>query len=144
MRWIKIAIIIICATMYGCATGGILNPFQSGFQCATTDTGECIPLKEAYDISLKEDNESVVALVLDGRNSESNGVGEGTYKQAVYREVANLLEKPKTPLVVPPKTVRVLILPYQDSTGTLYMQRYLYFFASDPEWVLDINSIEEK
>ena len=142
MKWINLLIALIGMLMIGCATGSALNPFNSGFKCATTDTGECIPLNEAYDRALEEDKgkKPSVALVVKG----DNGKSESMYKKALYREVTNLLDKPKTPLVLPPKTVRVLILPYKDSTNTLYMQRYLYFFASQPEWVLDVDGIDER
>lgn len=131
--------IFVFMVMAGCATSSALNPFEGGFKCATTNTGECIPLNEAYDRALQEDKSKPVALVINGNEST-----ESLYKRALYKEVTNLLEKPKTPIVIPPKTVRVLILPYKDSNGTLYMPRYLYFFASEPEWVLDVDNADEK
>jgi len=143
LRWIKLLTVVLCMMMIGCATGSALNPFESGFQCATTNTGECIPLNEAYDRAIQEDRKALSpALVVNGKGNTDGS--EGMYKKALYREVTNLLEKPKTPMVTPPKTVRVLILPYKDSQGTLYMQRYLYFFASEPKWVLDVDDIDDK
>jgi conjugal transfer pilus assembly protein TraV len=126
----------------GCAS--TLNPFDSGFKCSATSTGECIPLNEAYDRSLEDEVESdntdvKAALVV------SNGIsGKDRYKELVYKKVIDLLEEPKTPIVVPPKVVRVLVLPYRNSENTLYMQRYLYFFASEPAWIFDVENHEDE
>jgi conjugal transfer pilus assembly protein TraV len=127
-------------TMTGCATSSVLNPFESGFKCNATSVGECIPLNEAYEAALIVDSKKEKS----GTNESDDADSKGLYKKALYKEVTSLLEKPKTPLVIPPKTVRVLILPYKDSKGVLYMQRYLYFFASEPEWVLGVESMNDQ
>jgi conjugal transfer pilus assembly protein TraV len=142
LRWIKPAIIVICMTMTGCATSSVLNPFESGFKCNATSVGECIPLNEAYDVALEIESEKKGEE--SGTDENDNDSSKSLYTEALYKEVTSLLEKPKTPLVIPPKTVRVLILPYKDSNGTLYMQRYLYFFAGEPEWVLDVESMNDQ
>ena len=62
--------------------------------------------------------------------------GEKAYQEGVYKKLAGLLEEPKTPLIAPPKVMRVLLLPYKNDRD-LYMYRYVYFVVDDFRWVLD-------
>ena len=56
----------------------------------------------------------------------------------MYKKLAGLLDEPKTPLIAPPKVMRVLLLPYKNDRD-LYMYRYAYFVVDDFRWVLDGN-----
>ena len=64
--------------------------------------------------------------------------GEKAYQEGVYKKLAGLLDEPKTPLIAPPKVMRVLLLPYKNDKD-LYMYRYAYFVVDDFRWVLDGN-----
>jgi conjugal transfer pilus assembly protein TraV len=68
--------------------------------------------------------------------------GEKAYQEGVYKKLAGLLEEPKTPLIAPPKVMRVLLLPYKNDRD-LYMYRYAYFVVDDFRWVLDGNPAME-
>ena len=58
-----------------------------------------------------------------------------TYNDQRYREMASLIAQPVTPILKPTKVLRTLIVGY--STGkTMYMPRFIYFMASEPEFVL--------
>lgn len=58
------------------------------------------------------------------------------YRSALYDKFGNLLKEPKTPIVAPPKTMRVLLLPYTGQENEFYMMRYVYFFVDDARWIL--------
>jgi conjugal transfer pilus assembly protein TraV len=60
------------------------------------------------------------------------------YQQALYRELTGMIDRPETPMLTPPKTVRTLILPYSDSqaAGTLYMPRFVYSIVESPRFVM--------
>lgn len=61
---------------------------------------------------------------------------EYRYQDALYRKLASLIRQPSTPVVVPPDVVRVLILSYTGSDNELFSYRYVYFFATDPKWII--------
>ena len=63
---------------------------------------------------------------------------EKAYQEGVYKKLTGLLDEPKTPLIAPPKVMRVLLLPYKNDRD-LYMYRYAYFVVDDFRWVLDGN-----
>ena len=53
-----------------------------------------------------------------------------------YRAISDLLEAPETPLLNPPKILRVLLLPYRGEANELFMSRYAYLEIEPAEWVL--------
>lgn len=57
------------------------------------------------------------------------------YRQRQYRELAQLIEEPVTPIVQPPKVLRTLIVSYS-AGDSLYMPRYVYFLADEAKFVL--------
>jgi conjugal transfer pilus assembly protein TraV len=78
-------------------------------------------------------------LLREGNKPEEGNKTETesyTYRTELYKEISNLLKQPSTPFVVPPKVMRILILPYTTKDNTLEMSRYVYFFATPPKWVL--------
>jgi len=56
-------------------------------------------------------------------------------RDARYRELAGVIENPVTPLVRAPKILRTLIVSYS-AGNTLYMPRFVYYFAEDAQFVL--------
>lgn len=58
------------------------------------------------------------------------------YRSALFDKFGNLLKEPQTPVVSPPKTMRVLLLPYTGQDNEFYMLRYVYFFVDDARWLL--------
>ncbi len=144
MRVIKKVLLLFIASflLAGCS---VFNPYHSQFMCPNPYPGKCVPLKQAYEESKKDvepGNES-------GKKDKKSDVSENKikensgeecvyrYRTELYREMASILKQPSTPFVVPPKVMRVLILPYTTKSNTLEMSRYVYFFATPPRWVLD-------
>jgi conjugal transfer pilus assembly protein TraV len=58
------------------------------------------------------------------------------YQREVNKKLTGMLKKPNTPLLAPPKIMRVLMLPYKGDGNELYMMRYIYLMADEPRWVV--------
>lgn len=74
------------------------------------------------------------------KESENNyvpdGLSETAYKKEVNKKLITMIKNPNTPLMVPPKVMRMLVLPYSGDQNELYMMRYIYLLIDDPKWVL--------
>lgn len=58
------------------------------------------------------------------------------YRSSLFDKFNGLLKEPRTPIVAPPKVMRVLLLPYTGQENEFYMLRYVYFFVDKPRWIL--------
>jgi len=136
---------LLCLLVAAIITSGcsILNPYKSEFTCPQKENGKCVGVENAYDESLKtmkggkenpEKSRKNVSEKASGGGSAKGG--ELLYQEEVYRKLAGLLREPVTPLVAPPKVVRVLLLPYRGEGGELFMPRYVYFMAEDSRWIM--------
>ena len=67
-------------------------------------------------------------------------------ESALFDKFSGLLKEPVTPVVAPPKTMRVLLLPYTGQDNEFYMLRYVYFFVDEPRWFMgdSVSSGEEE
>lgn len=105
-------------------------PYASDFKCPQMEDGKCVSVTEAY-IDSK-----------DGKTSESNPTGtsgndpRNAYRDALFGRFAGLLKDPETPMITPPKTMRVLMLPYRGKENELFMPRYAYVLIGQPSWIL--------
>ncbi len=157
--WIFILILLILSPA-GCA--GVLNPYSSEFNCPKTYNGKCVSVSEAYRESLQvrehkeeegndpntcegksEECNTGQELAGQGPSPEDNTAGENRYYEALYKELGGLIKEPVTPLIAPPRAMRVLFLPYKGDRDELYMFRYIYFFVDRPRWVLGDYLTEE-
>ena len=123
----------------GCAS--VFNPYDSEFQCPDTDKGRCVSISEAYEMSVSEKDprpvNDLARAVPQESNPENGPMGmKYDYLTRKYEKMAALIGKPTTPLVVPPDVVRVLILSYTGDDNQLFGYRYVYFFATEPGWVI--------
>jgi conjugal transfer pilus assembly protein TraV len=75
----------------------------------------------------------VSAASIAGNTEEKNF---NRYRSALYDRFSGLLKEPQTPVVAPPKVMRVLLLPYTGQDNEFYMLRYVYFFVDKPRWIL--------
>jgi conjugal transfer pilus assembly protein TraV len=118
MRWLLLSPLLLLML------SGCLNPYAGDFNCPETDNGKCVSVENAYH----ESKGSVPDLL---RQS-----GTDNYHEALYGRMAGLLKEPETPMVVPPKVMRVLMLPYEGKNEELYLSRYAYLFTDRPRWIL--------
>ncbi len=144
----KIILVIASAVslgflLSGCST--VMNPYHSDFSCPNYYKGKCVPLTEAYNESIHNTdgapNKAQKQLKQMSINTQNNA-GEKTtsiYEQQLLNKIGKLVKKPKTPIVVPPTVMRVLILPYVNNQNELEMGRYVYFFTGKPKWIFSAN-----
>lgn len=121
MNAIKNSLMISLMLVAGC------SPYASKFNCPETDPGKCVPVEQAYQESKGSWEPK--------RAAESEAALEA-YRTQLFNRMAGLLEEPSAPLVVPPKVMRMLFLPYRGAENELYMPRYTYFFVDEPRFVL--------
>ena len=126
----------------GCA--GVMNPYHSNFQCPNFKNGRCVSVEDAYKESTgqyhdlwKEGTSPGGGPDNGGRIQKAGPSIADEYRSALYGRLDGLLKSPVSPMVVPPKVMRVLILPYTGRDNELYMARYVYLFLSGPRWLLN-------
>lgn len=137
-------LLVLCIVFSGTSACSIM-PYRSTWQCPGTDKGKCVTVAEAYEASVK--GVSADDGKKDGKGKKKNKAGdnaktpENIYRDNLQTELANLIKEPVTPVVVPPKIIRVLIFPYPEKKF-LFMPRYVYAMVDGPEWVVGNYLIE--
>lgn len=141
----------------------VLVPYDSEFSCAKShDYGKCMDVQSAYEDARANEGVPVPPTQpgskfkpgtprAPGRQQPSLTAPEqrgelireafapadnaARLREARYRELAGLIENPVTPLVRAPKVLRTLIVSYS-AGNTLYMPRFVYYFAEEAQFVL--------
>ena len=155
MRGYIFVLFMFCLLVAGC--GKAVNPYESEFSCPQPEKGKCVGIPEAYKESLRQSemrdyNLAKEAFSSDKEKEKKEGdshkegfVGgylllspaERQYVESLYDVLTKLLKDPRTPVIMPPKIVRVLILSYEGNGGkNLYSARYIYVIVEDARWVL--------
>jgi conjugal transfer pilus assembly protein TraV len=158
-RLFKSCSILILAGLTACAS--VFNPYESEFTCPQSEAGTCAPVKQVYEetkagvtypaedtdcIDGTKDRECSGCSRGEGTSTVTctSGKSESVYTKAKNQKLSSLLQSPQTPMAIPPKVLRIAILPYIGRDNELYMPRYIYIFADQPEWVIsNIKAIEE-
>lgn len=157
---------LMALTMMTASCATFVNPYNEDFSCPRTFNGKCVSITEAYDESVdggepkKEEQEpelcdcwpdeidcecepvekkEKIEEKADSQQEQSSSPEspEDSYRESLYGKLSRLINEPVTPMVAPPKVLRVLLLPYEGSDNALYMYRYVYFFVDKPRWILD-------
>ena len=138
----------------GCAK--VFNPYESEFQCPPTDKGRCMSIPDAYEQSISGENppaeneralrrprvsarlqrEAPTATAAPDAYTRTTEEARYDYLSRKYDKMAALIGNPVTPVVAPPDVIRVLILSYTGADNHLFGYRYVYFFATQPRWIL--------
>ena len=108
-----------CTSTYSDAEGGGIVTTCSDPLPAETGNAEAVNAPQAAPLT--------------GNPEEKNF---NRYRSALYDRFSGLLKEPQTPVVAPPKVMRVLLLPYTGQDNEFYMLRYVYFFVDKPRWIL--------
>ena len=127
--------ILILLCISGCAgVKDAVNPYEENFHCKAKDSdGKCLDTPTAY----KE------ARLPDGQLSEATpNTSQIEAQNSRYKALTDLLEAPETPVLNPPKILRVLLLPYKGENNELFMTRYAYLEIEPSQWVL--TEVSEK
>lgn len=162
-------VLLLALTLAGC--GKILNPYSEEFGCPGGDYGSCTDVTAAYEKSFKENDETFSPMVkvnIDpkvhethatpgskdkddlGANSTTNsnsiviGDGQGEiydHQTALLTELQGVISDEKTPMLLPSKQMRLLVLGYEDDHKSYYGHRFVYFIAEPEHWILPTNRI---
>ena len=130
-----LASILILLCVSGCAgVKNAVNPYEENFRCKAKDSeGKCLDTPTAY----KE------ARLPDGQLSEATpNTSQIEAQNSRYKALTDLLEAPETPVLNPPKILRVLLLPYKGENNELFMTRYAYLEIEPSQWIL--TEVSEK
>ena len=119
--------LLILTVVAGCApVKNAGNPYEENFRCRAKDSeGQCVDTPTAYR----------QARVPDPATETTSTVQDEAQGER-YRAISDLLAAPETPLLNPPKILRVLLLPYRGEANELFMSRYAYLEIEPAEWVL--------
>ena len=127
--------IVIFFFVSGCAgVKDAVNPYEENFRCKAKDSdGKCLDTPTAY----RE------ARLPDGQMSDAaSNTSQIEAQNSRYKALTDLLEAPETPVLNPPKILRVLLLPYKGENNELLMTRYAYLEIEPSQWVL--TEVSEK
>ncbi len=148
MRSIYFLAILLCLGLSSCATmKDIVNPYDEEFHCRAKDTeGKCVDTPTAYQDARYPQPIAEPQSTADGKTPVAPvsplKASKDEAKANQYRTISELLDKPETPMLNPPKILRVLILPYKGEKNELFMTRYAYLEIEKASWVL--TDIKEK
>ena len=120
---------LILLSISGCAgVKDVVNPYEADFRCRARDeAGTCLDTVAAYQ-------EARLPVTPEGEPVVTDAQVEA--HDSRYRVLAELLEEPETPLLQPPKVLRVLLLPYRGEDNELFMTRYAFLEVERAQWVL--------
>ena len=130
-----LACLAVLILVSGCAgVKDAVNPYEENFRCKAKDSeGKCLDTPTAY----KE------ARLPGGQLSEATpNTSQIEAQNSRYKALTDLLEAPETPVLNPPKILRVLLLPYKGENNELFMTRYAYLEIEPSQWVL--TEVSEK
>jgi len=131
-------------TLTSCSS--LMNPYSSSFSCPNYYKGKCVSLTEAYEESIHNTDGKPASQKQTTAQKQMKDLAINTYSKKqtsalnlyqkdMLRKMRKLIQEPKTPIVMPPRVMRVLILPYVNSQNELEMGRYVYFFVGKPKWI---------
>lgn len=130
-----ITCLLVLALASGCArVKDAVNPYEEDFQCRAKDSeGKCIDTPSAYKEARLPTAEEKTTAATPAEHDMLN---------SRYRTITDLLEAPATPVLDPPRILRVLLLPYKGDNNELFMTRYAYLEVEPAQWVL--TEVREK
>lgn len=121
--------------------GGVNDPVLSDCEEDEGNPGKCAGKKNA---GVKRSASNTTAPTDDPEEMTVESRNYNAYKASLYQRFNSLIREPVMPVVAPPKTMRVLLLPYKGQEGEFYMLRHVYFFVDEPRWILgdSVESLE--
>ncbi|MEM4619114.1 MAG: TraV family lipoprotein [Desulfurococcaceae archaeon] len=166
-----VLLLLILFLISGCgkAVDKVVNPYHGEFECPRAEKGKCVGIKEAYSESFLRDDPLVdlEKRIKDLEKEKREGKGQSDrgykisleeekgatedldeisyvrkmYLSKLYETILKSFGETNVPLIIPPKVVRVVILPYTEG-GVFYDKRQVFVVVDDYKWVLDQNVFE--
>ena len=120
--------LLVLSLVSGCASvKDAVNPYEENFKCRAKDSeGKCVDTPSAYKEARLPDNQGTDSSISTSRIEAQN---------SRYKTLVDLLEAPETPVLNPPRILRVLLLPYKGENNELFMTRYAYLEIEPAQWV---------
>ncbi|EPO2911739.1 TPA: TraV family lipoprotein [Vibrio parahaemolyticus] len=140
----KILLLTGIISLAGCS----VLPYESEFQCPNAaGTGKCVSVEQAYEeaetgIDATKKTEATAPAATDDKTY--NTLYE--YENEQYKALAGLLREPETPVVMPAKVVRTLIMSYPDNPmeqTRIYMPRFVYSIEKKPQFVFGQYKLQD-
>lgn len=148
----KIFILIILINSL-CACSSIMMPYSDELKCSGTYKGKCQSVEDAYNDSKAdidprmydkewlekkkewmEENKALVEARKQNQIQADNQIAP-TYRKELFRELTDVIQEPETPMVIPPRIVRGLVL--NVARDEMFVaSHYVYFMIDKPKWVL--------
>lgn len=164
MKIIKIFFVFFSFISLLIISGCSLLPYESSSSCnMKKQYGKCIDVEGAYQESVtgvdsgapelykvsegKKDKSSAAKKEngnIESNNSKNISVSKSNentyldYQSEKYKELAQIIRDPNTPMLSPARTVRTLIVSYSPKYNgrTLYMPRYVFSIIEPSKFVL--------
>ena len=133
--------LLVLSLVSGCASvKDAVNPYEENFKCRAKDSeGKCVDTPSAYKEARLPDNQGMDSST---SSTSSASASQIEAQNSRYKTLADLLEAPETPVLNPPRILRVLLLPYKGENNELFMTRYAYLEIEPAQWVL--TEVSEK
>ena len=127
--------LLVLSLVSGCASvKDAVNPYEENFKCRAKDSeGKCVDTPSAYKEARLPDNQNT---------NSSTSTSQIEAQDSRYKTLVDLLEAPETPVLNPPRILRVLLLPYKGENNELFMTRYAYLEIEPAQCVL--TEVSEK
>lgn len=148
-----LSVFLLGTLLSGCG----VTPYKSEFSCPPTYGGICESPIDAYrdsvhgidpkkfDPEWQKKRKKWEEKHRDLLEARKRAAGEATdtpqtteapdYRAQLFEELRNLIEAPKTPILLPPRVMRALVLGTPD--GRIYVApHYVFFMLDEPRWVL--------
>jgi len=129
------------------------TPYSSKFSCPASYNGVCESMQDAYEDSVtgidprefdeeyqqkkqawNETHKELVEARKQARQLEAQGE-DLNYRKAVFEELKEVIKRPETPILIPPKVYRALVLGY--GQGKMFTApHHIYFILDEPKWTL--------
>lgn len=146
----------ICLFMMFCllsACQSVFNPYDDSFQCPDMNEGTCTSIPNAYRQSIDgkplpdreciECSENKDEEKLDESKSTPSKDSKNLYLEKRFEKLHALIGIDHPPIVVPPEVVRILVMSYTGNENEMFGFRYIYFFATDPSWLLTTTTEDD-
>ncbi|MFQ5469741.1 MAG: type IV conjugative transfer system lipoprotein TraV [Gammaproteobacteria bacterium] len=136
IKFIALTFSTIPIVLSGCAT--------PKYACGVPDGIGCKPLSEVHRMA--QDGSLKSQAAPDNRDLAEQGQDdEGSLGSNTQRPPSTLSRRstglatvtPGTPLLIPPRTMRVWVAPWPDEGGTLHDETYLYLRLDNGHWVME-------
>lgn len=134
--------LLVSFLISGCS---VFNPYESDYMCPDVPKGKCATMQQAYSESFNNE------LVLDkppcvdcgdkDKSEQVSGISEeeNRYKIQQFQKMGKTIStySSTSPVIQAPKTMRMLVVDYQDDDeGVMYGARYVFFLSGKPKWMV--------